>query len=105
MDEPTIQDLNRRFRGKDCPTDVLSFPQAPESGLLGDVILCEPYLRRQAEALGHPAQAEAEWLFVHGLLHLLGHADDTEEGTESMRLLGLAVFGNLGELPPATVTR
>lgn len=79
-----IHALNRDYRGKDRPTDVLSFPQDPESGVLGDVIISVPTAQRQAKDQSHPAATEIEWLFLHGALHLLGYDDETDEGAEEM---------------------
>ncbi len=82
--------LNRDYRGKDRVTDVLSFPQAegprfplPRTAprVLGDVVICTEVAARQARARGVPPGDEIEWLFVHGLLHLLGfdHAGRVQE--------------------------
>lgn len=79
-----IHQLNREYRGKDKPTDVLSFPQDPESGILGDVVISVPYAQRQAKTLRQSTAVEVEWLFLHGVLHLLGYNDDTEEELEEM---------------------
>lgn len=73
--------LNRAYRKKDRPTDVLSFP-APEpfrgNGFLGDLVICLPVLKRQARQVGHSERVELDVLLVHGLLHLLGF--DHENG-------------------------
>jgi probable rRNA maturation factor len=63
---------------------VLSFPQDLESGMLGDVVISVPYAQRQAKALRQSTAKEVEWLFLHGVLHLLGYNDDTEEELEEM---------------------
>jgi probable rRNA maturation factor len=67
--------LNRRWMGKSYATDVLSFP-APAffrgQGILGELVICGPTLRRQAREQGHPARSELDILLIHGLLHLLG---------------------------------
>lgn len=95
-DEETIHRLNRDYRGVDAPTDVLSFaleegedePAAGEEeipDLLGDIIICLPYARRQAEEYGHSFQRELLYLTVHGLLHLLGHDHQMEEERRRMR--------------------
>jgi probable rRNA maturation factor len=77
-----IQQLNRRFRRVNEPTDVLSFP-SPEPRasrpLLGDVAIARGVAKRQARAAGHPEGTEWRVLALHGLLHLLGydhHGDD-----------------------------
>lgn len=84
--DPFIQGLNRSYRGKDKPTDVLAFPmdtgvQAGASLLLGDVVISLPTARRQAYARGHALMEEVTFLLAHGLLHLLGmdHRDPREE--------------------------
>ena len=76
--EAQIQELNRRFRKVDSPTDVLAFPAEltdPESGApyLGDVVICYPKAEAQALAAGHSIVAELQLLTVHGILHLMGH--------------------------------
>jgi probable rRNA maturation factor len=73
-----IAALNRQYRKKDRPTDVLSFPQEsprPPRGrlLLGDIAISVPTARRQARQAAHPLRNECDLLAVHGLLHLLGH--------------------------------
>jgi probable rRNA maturation factor len=71
--------LNRQFRGKDQPTDVLSFP-AGEPGQLGDVVIAVGVARRQAQAAGHPLGTELRVLALHGLLHLLGYDHESDDG-------------------------
>jgi probable rRNA maturation factor len=63
--------LNRRYRGKDKPTNVLSFPsEAP--GLLGDLVICAPVVAREAREQGKAPAAHWAHMVVHGVLHLLG---------------------------------
>jgi probable rRNA maturation factor len=85
-DDDHLQALNRDYLGFDSPTDVLSFPSGeidPDSGhvYLGDVIISYPRAAAQAQAAGHPLEAELRLLVVHGVLHLLGHdhADEAEK--------------------------
>src|SRR6185503_8837664 len=88
VDDPTIHALNRSFRRKDRPTDVLAFPQAgsqasprpqsPASGLLGDVVLSIETARRQARSRRRPLLGELTMLLAHGLLHLLGYDHQTD---------------------------
>lgn len=68
--DPFVRGLNRAWRGKDVPTDVLSFPGA--APVLGDIVISLDTARRQAEALGHAVEVELRVLLVHGLCHLLG---------------------------------
>lgn len=77
-DDTRLQSLNRDYLGINSPTDVLSFPSSeidPETGerYLGDVIISMPRAAEQAKVAGHPVNAEARLLVVHGVLHLLGH--------------------------------
>jgi probable rRNA maturation factor len=71
-----IQALNRRFRGLDKVTDVLSFPGAP----LGDIAIAKGVARRQAREAGHAEHVEWRVLALHGLLHLLGYDHDNDNG-------------------------
>jgi rRNA maturation RNase YbeY len=76
--------VNRAFRSKDEPTDVLSFPGepgAPAEEHLGDVLISVPAARRQAAAAGHPVARELEILALHGLLHCMGYDHETDGGT------------------------
>jgi probable rRNA maturation factor len=83
--------LNRKWRGKDRPTDVLSFPQDGQS--VGDVVISLDTARRQAREGGWPVSAELRRLLAHGLLHCLGHDHETPAAARRMaaaerRLLG-----------------
>jgi len=73
-----VRRANRDFRGKDRPTDVLSFPG--EGGHLGDVLISVPTARRQAAAAGHSVERELRVLLLHGVLHCLGHDHETDDG-------------------------
>ena len=78
-DDAHIQVLNRDFREKDVPTDVLSFGQMEDEffvapiPILGDLVISLETAARQASERGHPLAAEVRILLVHGLMHLLGH--------------------------------
>ena len=77
-----LRRANRLYRGKDRPTDVLSFPgERGEAGWhLGDVLISVPVARRQAAAAGHPVERELRVLLLHGVLHCLGHDHETDGG-------------------------
>ena len=78
--------LNRRWRGKDRPTDVLSFPQDEgRSALLGDVVISVDTARRQAAEGATTLGREADRLLIHGLLHLLGY-DHERSPAEARRM-------------------
>jgi probable rRNA maturation factor len=119
IDEAAMADLNKRFLGKDGPTDVLAFPideepveggRSPDSGgtgpgdtseptdmptVLGDVVICPAVARRNAPEHAGTYEDELALLVVHGLLHLLGmdHTDDEEaEAMEDREQVLLAKF-------------
>jgi probable rRNA maturation factor len=84
-DDASIRELNRRFRSKDEPTDVLSFPSGTEDTgepghFLGDLAVSLERAAAQAEEHGHGVAEEAEVLLLHGTLHLLGHDHETDGG-------------------------
>ncbi len=74
-----VRALNRKFRGKDKPTDVLSFP-SDQRGYLGDVVIASGVAARQARQVGHPVGTELRVLALHGLLHLLGYDHEHDDG-------------------------
>lgn len=77
-----VRALNRRYRRKDAPTDVLSFPAA-EPSMLGDIVIAAGVARRQAHAAGHSLGTELRVLALHGLLHLLGYDHERDGGRMS----------------------
>jgi probable rRNA maturation factor len=80
----SMRRLNAAHKGRDRPTDVLSFPLAGPAGeVVGDVYICPWVARREAEARGIPLREELIRLVVHGTLHALGH--DHPEGPERTR--------------------
>lgn len=95
VDDATILGLNRRWRGRDEPTDVLAFPQG-DPDLLGDVVISLETARRQAEAAGQALEAELAWLAVHGALHLLGYDHHSAGEARAMRAAEGAALARLG---------
>ena len=97
VDEDTMSAYHLKYLGEPGPTDVLSFPMdelrppseddEPPDGLLGDIVLCPAVTERQAREHGRSGTAEAEYLLVHGLLHLLGY--DHAEPDEKAEMFGL----------------
>ncbi len=78
-----LQELNRRFRHKDKPTDVLSFPSAAApmtNGLQGDIAISAEIASENAERLGHSMGDELKVLVLHGVLHLAGYDHETDDG-------------------------
>ena len=76
-----IRTLNARFRKKDYATDVLSFPGEGGDEGLGDVVISIPAAGRNARKLGRTLDGEIEVLALHGLIHVLGHDHETDDGT------------------------
>jgi len=76
-----LRALNARYRGKDKPTDVLSFPGPGGAEGLGDVIISLPTAARNARALGRTLPQELDVLALHGFLHVLGYDHETDDGT------------------------
>ncbi|HWC17168.1 MAG TPA: rRNA maturation RNase YbeY [Terriglobales bacterium] len=72
--------LNRDFRGKDEPTDVLSFPAAQNGKIAGDIAISRDIARQNAKALGHSLVTEVKILLLHGLLHLAGYDHEWDRG-------------------------
>jgi probable rRNA maturation factor len=77
----TLQTLNARYRGKDKPTDVLSFPGPGGAEGLGDVVISLETAARNARAFGRTLPQEVDVLALHGFLHVLGYDHETDDGT------------------------
>jgi len=96
-DDAEIRQLNRRFRKKDKPTDVLSFPAIAQAGggFAGDIAISIDYATRSAQRFGLSLQDELKILILHGMIHLAGHDHERDRGemaqleTRLRRKLGL----------------
>jgi probable rRNA maturation factor len=88
VDNPTIHQLNKRYLDHDEPTDVLSFPLSDTSNkskLAGELVIGAEVARDQAAQRGHDVQAELALYVIHGLLHLCGFDDRSEQAAAEMR--------------------
>ncbi|MBC5816637.1 MAG: rRNA maturation RNase YbeY [Candidatus Eremiobacteraeota bacterium] len=91
VDDDEIREINRAHRGKDKPTDVLSFPLLEEGDahlgerLLGDVVISVDSARRQAADYDASLEAEINRLLIHGVLHVMGHDHEEAAEREDMR--------------------
>jgi probable rRNA maturation factor len=109
-DDATIRKLNRQWRGRDQPTNVLSFPspgaRRPDIGtpLLGDVVIAYETTAREAETQGLPLAHHLAHLAVHGYLHLLGYDHETEKEAETMERLEREILARL-DVPDPYATR
>ena len=99
-----IQTLNRTYRNKDKPTNVLSFPfEAPEGvdlPLLGDVIICADVVANEAAEQGKPLISHWAHMVVHGVLHLLGYDHIDDEEAAEMEGLEIEILSILGIANP-----
>ncbi len=97
-----VHDLNRDHRGKDGPTNVLSFPGDIEDSaigaeiLLGDVVLAWETVHTEAKEAGKPVQNHMIHLVVHGVLHLLGYGHESDADAEIMERLEVDSLAHLG---------
>ncbi len=111
VDPAESRALNARFRGKDRPTNVLSFPAGPEPGLppdddssapsyLGDLVICNGVVESEAGEQGKSGRAHHIHMVVHGILHLLGYDHLTDEEAERMESIEIGVMQTLGYPDP-----
>ncbi|MFZ7230452.1 rRNA maturation RNase YbeY [Avibacterium avium] len=104
VDEAESQSLNATYRGKDYPTNVLSFPfECPEEvelPLLGDLVICRQVVEREAQEQGKPLMAHWVHMVVHGCLHLLGYDHIEDDEAEEMESLETEIMQDLGFADP-----
>ncbi|WP_257280895.1 rRNA maturation RNase YbeY [Endozoicomonas sp. ISHI1] len=100
VDSDEGAELNRQWRQKDGPTNVLSFPsdlpKALNLPLLGDLVICTPVVEREAREQNKTLQAHWAHMMVHGTLHLLGYDHIQEDEAEAMESLETAILESLG---------
>ena len=98
------QTLNATYRGRQAPTNVLSFaadlPPGVNLSLLGDLVICAPLVRSEAQAQGKSPDAHWAHLVVHGCLHLLGFDHESEADASAMESLETVILENLGYPDP-----
>jgi probable rRNA maturation factor len=96
--------LNREFRGKDAPTNVLSFPSSPEerrhAASLGDLVVCARVVAVEARAQGKPWLAHWAHMVVHGVLHLHGYDHEARRDALEMERLEVEILGRFGYQDP-----
>jgi probable rRNA maturation factor len=104
VDEAESRELNHTYRGKDKPTNVLSFPfEAPpgmELPLLGDLVICRQVVEAEAIEQNKPLMAHWAHMVVHGSLHLLGYDHIEDEEAEEMEALERDIMQELGFADP-----
>lgn len=106
VDDEEGQELNLRYRGKDKPTNVLSFPADLPAELnlplLGDLVVCAPVVAREALEQGKTEEAHWAHMLVHGTLHLLGYDHIDPEDAETMESLETGIMTRLHYPAPYT---
>jgi probable rRNA maturation factor len=104
VDEAEITALNRQYRGKDGPTNVLSFPYESipgiASNLLGDIVICAPVVAGESVTQDKPLEAHWAHMVIHGVLHLLGHDHHKEGEANRMELTEIEMLAGLGYANP-----
>jgi probable rRNA maturation factor len=100
VDREESRRLNESFRGKQGPTNVLSFPAdlpaEVDIALLGDVMICAPLVVEEAASQGKPETAHWAHLTIHGVLHLLGYDHQAEQEAGEMERLEISLLGSIG---------
>ena len=111
-DDKRMRALNRAYRGKDKPTNVLSFaaldgvrPKLGMPWLLGDVVLTSGVIAREAKAQRKSLQHHLSHLAVHGVLHLLGYDHEQDRDAEAMEALEIAALAGMGIANPYEMRR
>jgi probable rRNA maturation factor len=111
-DDKRMRALNRAYRGKNKPTNVLSFaaldPDRPKAGmpwLLGDVVLTSGVVAREAKAQRKSLADHLSHLAVHGVLHLLGYDHEQDRDAEAMEALEIAALAGMGIANPYELPR
>lgn len=99
-DDEAQQELNKKWRGKDSSTNVLSFPQfepfSPLFGLLGDISLAYETVACEAEEMGKSFEDHFTHLIVHAILHLVGYDHETDEEALVMEGLETKILNDIG---------
>jgi len=100
VDEEESRRLNDRYRGRDKPTNVLSFPFEAPPGVpvnhIGDLVVCAPVISAEAGLQGKPLEHHWAHMVVHGILHLRGHDHTTTEDADHMESLERELLQDMG---------
>lgn len=98
LDDPAMQAINKQTRGLDKPTDVLSFANrevvpATRRGSLGQIFISLPAAQRNADEMNQSLKKELHFLFIHGLLHILGYDHQTPADETKMMSIAYQILG------------
>ena len=94
INDSDMQALNKKWRGKDKPTNVLSFPDSGPAPVLGDIVIAFETVHREAEAANKPVQDHFIHLLVHGFLHLTGYDHMNDQDAKIMEALEISILTN-----------
>jgi probable rRNA maturation factor len=104
VEEDEGAELNERYRGKQGPTNVLSFPfedpPGVETDIIGDLVICAPVVQREAAERNMPPQAHWAHMVVHGVLHLRGYDHERDDDARVMEALESEIMTGLGYEDP-----
>lgn len=100
VDEEEGRQLNASYRGKDYPTNVLTFPLTEEPLLMGDIVICAPVVAREAKEQGKALLAHYAHMTVHGVLHLHGYDHEIDAQADLMEAMEIAILHKLGFANP-----
>jgi probable rRNA maturation factor len=102
--ENESRSLNNQYRGKDKPTNVLSFPMdVPEefnTPMLGDLVICASVVEREAKEQRKPSRAHWAHMVVHGMLHLQGYDHENDDDAQEMEAIEIELLNELGFTNP-----
>lgn len=102
MDATEIQQLNKKFRQKDKPTNVLSFPHEPFQGIeteiniIGDIAICPSIIQQEAKIQQKSIDAHWAHMCIHAVLHLLGYDHQTDDQADTMETIEINLLQQLG---------
>ena len=104
VDADEAEQLNRRYRDRQYPADVLSFPSAMPAALrrqldsdpLGDIVVCAELAKREAQSRDRPVEQHWAHLVIHGCLHLLGYDHAADQDAAAMEKIEIEILRNLG---------
>ena len=99
-DDAAVRVLNKTWRGRDTPTNVLSFPAPEGFGMLGDIALALETITAEARAQGKTVKAHTCHLIAHGFLHLIGHDHVEDAAAEKMEMREREILASLGIADP-----
>jgi probable rRNA maturation factor len=96
VDDARMHELNRRFRGVDAPTDVISFGvEEDDEERTGEIVISTDTALRQVQESGRTLDREIAWLVSHGMLHIAGMDDETEEDLEQMLVIQRRILARM----------